>query len=201
MLKKGSASQKAYEHIRDKILNGDYEKGKKLTEVMLAEDLGVSRTPIREALKKLEEEGLLVNKRVINPSEKDLINTFDVRILLEAHACRCAASFMDASELQELSACIHEARTGSNEEIMAANKRFHDLIVHSSRNKVLIETIERMQSIIFLFRRTVVYHKRPHLIDEHEEIFQAIEARDPALAEQLMKDHLRADLEFSLHAW
>ncbi|WP_100397772.1 GntR family transcriptional regulator [Bacillus sp. FJAT-44742] len=201
MEKKQSASSIAYVYIRDQILNGSFPRGTKLTEVMLAKELGISRTPIREAIRKLEEEGLIQKKRVINPTEKDLINTFEVRILLESYAARSAASFMTPSEMDELYNCIKVAREGINDEIMAANKRFHDLIVQSSRNQILIDTIERMQSIIFLFRKTVVYHNRPNLIEEHEEMYYAIKKRDPDKAEILMKDHLKADLQFSLHAW
>ncbi|MEW9503543.1 FCD domain-containing protein, partial [Jeotgalibacillus marinus] len=84
-----------------------------------------------------------------------------------------AATYMSEEDLALLSECIHMGRTGTVEEIMNANKKFHDLIVQASRNPVMIDIIDRMQSIIYLFRKTVVYHKRPFLIDEHQEIYDA----------------------------
>lgn len=85
------------------------------------------------------------------------------------------------------------------EETMKANKEFHDLIVQSSHNPEMIRIIDQMQSIIYLFRKTVVYHKRPFLIDEHQEIYDAIYSRNGNEAERLMKSHLEADLDFCLH--
>jgi len=189
----------SYEFIRDKILNGEYPRGTKLVEERLAEELGVSRTPIRESIRKLEQEGLIRQKRVVNPTATDLGNIFQVRILLEGYSARCAASFMDETALDKLQACIDAARQGPAEETMKANEQFHNLIVQSSKNPQMIDIIDRMQSIIYLFRKTVVIYKRPFLLDEHQEICDAIRAHDGDSAERLMQNHLRADLEFSLH--
>ncbi|TDL32930.1 GntR family transcriptional regulator [Jeotgalibacillus sp. S-D1] len=189
----------AYETIRDKILNGELEGGTKLVEERLAEELGVSRTPVREAIRRLEQEGLIKKKRVVKPTESDLRHLFQVRMILEGHAVRTAAAYMTEEELEQLAQCVEIGRTGSVEEIMKANKKFHDLIVQASKNPVMINIIDQMQSIIYLFRKTVVYHKRPYLIDEHQDIYEAIKQRDGDKAERLMKAHLQADLDFSLH--
>ena len=82
---------------------------------------------------------------------------------------------------------------------VVTNARFHDIIVQATNNPVMVDTIERMQSIIYLFRKTVVYQKRPFLIDEHDAICSAIESHQPNEAERLMKEHLEADLDFCLH--
>ncbi|USG66620.1 GntR family transcriptional regulator [Brevibacillus ruminantium] len=193
------AYQSSYEYIRDKILSGELPRGTKLVEERLAEEIGVSRTPVRESIRKLEQEGLIKQKRVVNPSSMDLRNIFQVRILLEGFSARCAASYMSEETLERLYACITTARNGTIEETMKANKEFHDIIVQSSNNPQMIDIIDRMQSIIYLFRKTVVYHKRPFLIDEHEEIYQAISAHDGDRAERLMQEHLQADLDFCLH--
>lgn len=188
-----------YELIRDRILNGELPGGMKLVEERLAEELGVSRTPVRESIRKLEQEGLIKNKRVVNPSDEDLRHIFQVRMLLEGFAARCAAFYMDEATLEQLQECIAVARSGSVSETMEANKMFHDNIVQSSRNPELVLIIDRMQSIIYLFRRAVVHHKRPFLIDEHQQIVDAIRAHDAEEAERLMKSHLQADLDFYLH--
>ncbi|MCE4051487.1 MULTISPECIES: GntR family transcriptional regulator [Bacillaceae] len=193
------AYHQSYEILRDKILNGELSGGTKIVEEKIAAELGVSRTPIRESIRKLEHEGLIVNKRVVKPTEKDLRNMFQVRILLEGYSAQCAASYIKEKELEELLECVEIGRNGTVDEIMKANERFHEIIVQSSNNPVMIDIIDRMQSTIYLFRKTVVFYNRPHLIDEHEQIFEAIKLRDGQKAEQLMKDHLQADLEFCLH--
>lgn len=193
------ASQHCYEILRDKILNGELSGGTKIVEEKIAVELGVSRTPIRDAIRKLEYEGLVVKKKVVNPTEKDLRNMFNVRILLEGYSARCAATFMKESELEKLYEYVEIGRKGTKEEIMSANESFHNDIVKASNNPVMIDIIDRMQAIIYLFRKTVVIYNRPNLIDEHEEIYEAIKERDGEKAEALMKKHLETDLNFYLH--
>jgi DNA-binding GntR family transcriptional regulator len=193
------AYHQSYEILRDKILNGDLPGGTKIVEEKIANELGVSRTPIRDSIRKLEHEGLIVNKRVVKPTQKDLRNMFQVRILLEGYSAQCAANFLNQNDLDALHDCVDIGRKGTIDEIMDANARFHEIIVSASNNPVMIDIIDRMQSIIYLFRKTVVFYNRPHLIDEHEQIYQAIKERDGEKAEQLMKNHLQADLEFCLH--
>lgn len=189
----------AYEYVRDKILSGELERGTKLVEERLAEEMGISRTPVRESIRKLEQEGLIKQKRVVNPSDMDLRHIFQVRMLLEGYAARHCASYMTEEALEKLKRCVDIGRTGTVEEIMAANKEFHELIVKATHNPVMIDILDRMQSIIYLFRKTVVYYKRPFLIDEHEKIYNAIVQHDGDQAEELMKKHLQLDLEFCLN--
>lgn len=193
------ASKQAYEMIRDRILNGDMPGGTKIVEEKLAADLGFSRTPIRESLRQLSYEGLIVNKKVVQPTEKDLRNLFQVRGLLEGFSAKTAATYLPEDDLNELSNCIKIGRDGTIEEIMDANERFHEIIVQASGNSLMIDTLNRMKSIIYLFRKTVVLYNRPGLIDEHEEIYEAIKRRDGEAAKKLMEDHLKEDLDFCLH--
>ncbi|MFP7492523.1 GntR family transcriptional regulator [Terribacillus saccharophilus] len=193
------AYHQSYEILRDKILNGDLPGGSKIVEEKIAAELGVSRTPIRDSIRKLEYEGLIIKKRVVKPTEKDLRHMFSVRILLEGYAARCAATFLKEDEIQKLYEYVSIGRTGTKEEIMHANESFHNDIVQASHNPIMIDMIDRMQAIIYLFRKTVVIYNRPHLIDEHEEIYQAIKDRDGEQAEIMMKKHLENDLNFYLH--
>lgn len=197
--KKGTAQTFAYEKIRDRIFNGEYAGGTKLIEERLAEEIGVSRTPVREAIRRLEQEGLIKQKKVIKPTEMDFRHLFQMRMLIECHAASMAATFMMEEDIAELRKCVEIGRTGLPNEVIETNKRFHDLIVLASRNPIMIATVDRMQSIIYMFSMAVVMHKRPFLIEEHEQICQAIAAREPDLASKLMKAHLEADLEFAMH--
>ncbi|WP_066295734.1 GntR family transcriptional regulator [Bacillus sp. FJAT-29937] len=195
----GLAYLQSYEYIRDKILNGELPRGTKLVEERLAEELGISRTPVRESIRKLEQEGLVKQKRVVNPTDMDLRNIFQVRILLEGFAARYSATYMSEAALEKLKQCIEIGRSGTTDEIMKANEEFHNIIVQTTNNPMMIDIIDRMQSIIYLFRKTVVYHKRPFLIDEHQQIFDAIQSHNGEEAERIMKEHLQADLDFCLH--
>lgn len=194
-----TAHQQSYETLRDMILNGTIPQGTKLVEEKLATQLGVSRTPIRESIRKLEQEGLIVNKRVVKLSETDLRNTFELRMLLEGHAARSAAAYLSETELLALEQCVDIGRSGSLDEVMHANKEFHEIIMKASNNSMMIDLFDRMQSVIYLFRHTVVYYHRPFLIDEHQHICEAIRAHDGDTAERLIKEHLQADLDFCLH--
>ncbi|WP_260503826.1 GntR family transcriptional regulator [Paenibacillus illinoisensis] len=193
------AYHQCYEILRDKILNGELPSGTKIVEEKLAAELGVSRTPIRDSIRKLENEGLIVQKKVVKPTEKDLRNLFNVRILLEGYSAKCAANFLKDNEIEELYKYVEIGRSGTKDEIMSANESFHNDIVKASNNPLMIDIIDRMQAIIYLFRKTVVIYNRPHLIDEHEEIYNAIKSRDGEKAEELMKKHLENDLNFYLH--
>ncbi|WP_269051035.1 GntR family transcriptional regulator [Sporosarcina sp. G11-34] len=197
--KKGTAQALAYDTIRDRIFNGEYAGGTKLVEERLAVDIGVSRTPIREAIRRLEQEGLIKRKKVIKPSEIDFRHLFQMRILIECHAASTAASFMLEKDVAKLRECVEIGRTGLPNEVIEANKLFHDLIVQTCNNPIMIDTVDRMQAIIYMFSTAVVIHKRPLLIEEHDKICQAIAERKPELASVLMKNHLEADLEFALH--
>ena len=188
----------AYETIRDQILSGDIESNIKLTEEMLAEKLGISRTPIRSAIAKLEHEGIIRNKRVYIPTASDMQHIFQVRMLLEGFAAKYCSKFITEDALNRLKNCVEVGFNGTTEEVMKANHSFHQIIVEETKNPVLIEIIDKMQSIIYLFRKTVVQKKRPHLIDEHEKIYKAIEEHNEHLAQELMIEHLKKDLEFSL---
>lgn len=193
-----NAQTVAYEKLRDQILSGKLEGGTKLVEDRLAEDIGVSRTPIREAIRRLEQEGLIINRRVYQPNSMNYIHLFEMRILIECFAVKKATKYMTEEELVLLRNTINLARSSSGEEVIEANKTFHDMIVRQSRNTVMIETVEKMRSIIYLFSKAVVFNKRPMLIDEHEGIYRAIAARNGELASNLMENHLKADLQFTL---
>ncbi|AXI00108.1 GntR family transcriptional regulator [Sporosarcina sp. PTS2304] len=193
-----SAQLLAYEMIREQIINGSYPGGMKIIESKLAEEIGVSRTPVREAIRRLEQEGLIKRKKVIKPTEKDLRHMFQMRMLIESYAAKMAATYMSEENISKLRRCIHQARNSDSLNIIKANKEFHDLIVEECRNPIMIDTVDKMQSIIYLFSKTVVQHERPLLIEEHSSICDAIEQRKPDLASELMNDHLKADLEFTL---
>lgn len=197
--KKLTIYEQTYEAIRDMIFSGKLTNGEKIVETRLAKQLGVSRTPLREAIKRLEQEKLIRNNQIFNPSEQDYQDIFELRILIEKFAVIRATHFFTEDDLREMERLVEIGYTGDSKEVMNANKLFHEKIVKATKNNFMIETFNQMQSIIYLFRKMVLTHKRPGLIDEHREIVLAMKKRDAKKAEALMEQHLKADLEFAMY--
>ena len=148
---KMNAQKLAYEFIRERMLDGTYKGGMKLVEERLAGEIGVSRTPIREAIKRLEQEGLIKNKLIYNPTAQDLIYIYEIRIVLESFAAKRAAKNMTTEMIIELENTIKESRNslmeGQSKNTYNANQRFHELIINECQNPIMIEKLEKAQSI------------------------------------------------------
>lgn len=193
-----NAYRLAYESIRNLILSGELTGGIKLVEERLAEKIGVSRTPIREAIRHLEQEGLIKNKRVYKPTREDLIYSSELSIIIECHAAKKAAENMTKVKLSYLKQAMKESKKGTIDEIVSANKKFHELIIAECNNPVMIEEVQKLSTVFYLYRRLLIKNKRPFLYEEHEEIFQAIASKNGDLASELMRKHLELDLKYML---
>jgi len=193
-----NAYRLAYESIRNLILSGELIGGIKLVEERLAEKIGVSRTPIREAIRHLEQEGLIRNKRVYKPTKEDLIYSSEFITLIESHAAKIAAKNMSKEKLSQLKQVLKESKKGTIDEIVSANKKFHELIYAECNNPVMIAEIQKMNAVFLLSRRSLIKNKRPLLYEEHEEIYRAIASKDGELASELMRKHLESDLKYML---
>ena len=193
-----NAYRLAYQSIRNLILSGELIGGIKLVEERLAEKIGVSRTPIREAIRHLEQEGLIRNKRVYKPTKEDLIYSSEFITLIECHGAKMAAQNMTKEKLSQLRQVLKDSKKGTVDEIVSANKKFHQLIIAECNNPVMITELEKMNAVFYLSRRSLVKNKRPLLYEEHEEIFRAIAAKNGELASELMRKHLEMDLKYML---
>ena len=177
--------------LRQAILKGELKPGERLMEIALAERLGVSRTPIREAMRKLEQEGLVVmiprrGAQVANITEKDLNDVLEVRIALENVAIEKACARMTEEEMRRLWLAAKEF------EHTEADVAFHEVIYQASDNKRLIQVLNNMREQIYRYR--VEYLKegetRDVLVKEHEELTKAIRERDVERAKQLSFQHI-----------
>ncbi|WAH37894.1 GntR family transcriptional regulator [Alicyclobacillus dauci] len=192
--KQKSVSEQIYDLLFSQIIDGTLLAGTRLAEEKIAAQLGVSRTPVRESILRLEHDGLLRNKYVIEPTRKDIDECYEVRILMEGYAARKAATCMSVPDKQALKELIEEAKSGDFGASMKAHTVFHNVIVRASNNEQISHVIERMQAIILLCRRDVVRH-RSSVAHEHDNILQAIIDGDADLAETLMKQHLTDNYE------
>ena len=184
--------------LRQAILKGELKPGERLMEIALAERLGVSRTPIREAMRKLEQEGLVVMipRRGAQVTEKDLNDVLEVRIALENVAIEKACARMSEEEMSRLWLAAkefeHTITEGNLVKLAEADVAFHEIIYQASDNKRLIQVLNNMREQIYRYR--VEYLKegetRDLLVKEHEELTKAIKERDVERAKQLSFQHI-----------
>ena len=190
-----------YEELKMQILTGAIIPGTRMMEVELAEEMGVSRTPIREAIRKLEKEGLVT----IEPrrgayasmiSTEDMVEILEVRQDLEGLAAFFAAERMQPAqldELKEVSSNYNEAVTrGSMEDMIKYDTRFHRIIVDSCHNKILVQMIEQLQELVLRFRYIYYdnFKRAENMPEEHEAILKAIESKDANLAREAADVHI-----------
>ena len=187
--------------LRQAILKGELKPGERLMEIALAEKLGVSRTPIREAMRKLELEGLVVmiprrGAQVANITEKDLNDVLEVRIALENVAIEKACTRMSKEDRGRLWLAAKEfERTmaeGNLVRLAEADVAFHEIIYRASDNKRLNQVLNNLREQIYRYR--VEYLKeeetRNVLVKEHEELTKAIRQRDVKKAQEISFRHI-----------
>ncbi len=198
------ASDRAYAGIRSMILSGELPAGAPLGEEALAERCGVSRTPVRDALRRLESE-LLVKRNetqrsfVADWSLGDVADAFELRAMLEGHAARRAAERMDDVTIQRLRVCnqaIFEAIRPEQPDVsgfLEGNRDFHAIILETSGSRRLSSLLATLieQPVIW---RTAHHYGRDALRrshGEHDELLAAFARRDGAWAEAVMAAHIR----------
>lgn len=188
--------------LREAIIIGELRPGERLMEVQLAEKMGVSRTPVREAIRKLELEGLVnmlprKGAHVAELSAKDIVDVLEVRSSLDGLATSLSAERISDEEIRELKH-IHNQFTNyvEKENIQGAIKKdveFHEVIYRASRNDKLIQIASNLREQVQRFR--VIYLKDfsspRELIREHGEIFDAIVGRDAEKSGKLAQIHIK----------
>ncbi len=196
-----------YEELKRQIMIGEIPPGTRMMEVELAEDMGVSRTPIREAIRKLEKEGLVsIEPRrgayASDISIKDMVDVLEVREFLEGMAAGLAAKKINDEEIETLkkaTATYKKAvENGNTEEIIKEDELFHKLIVDCSGNKTLIQMINQVQELALRFRYIYYedfsrYRNMPY---EHQEILDAILSGDSEKARSIADAHVLRLKEF-----
>lgn len=200
----GHASDHAYRLIRGQILSGARAGGDWLREGDLAESIGVSRTPVREALRRLTAEGLVHYERnrgvqVTAWTAADLDEIFSLRSVLEPWACRLAASSasVDLDELDRLAHDMDAAARGSVadvDRITELNNRFHRLILEGSKNKRLGSVVSSVVQVPLVWQTFSHYSDNDlrRSLAHHHELVAALAAGDPDWAESVMRSHVRA---------
>ena len=196
-----------FENLRTAILEGNLKAGQRLMEVQLAEQLGVSRTPIREAIRKLELEGLVVmlprkGAYVANMSFKDLIDVLEIRSSLEGLAASLAAERLREEDIADLERVAKEFETSVREadidNVLKKDVEFHEKIFLMANNKKLYQLITSLWEQVHRFRVTYVsnYDASLSLVDEHNKILEAIKSGDSELAKKYATEHIELAEQF-----
>lgn len=191
-------TQKAYDFIYQQILSGTKELGSPISEVEIATALEMSRSPVREALKLLEMQGIIVHYQnrgtfVTDMSRKDISEIFQLRRMLELESLENACKYMDDSVLEELKKNIESLNENSTaQEYYSANTALHQAIVNYSGNSRLVKFYETLSMQIALVNRLSA--KLPRHFQESREkhlaIVNAIMERDLEKASELLRMHL-----------
>jgi DNA-binding GntR family transcriptional regulator len=208
----GALGEFAYAVLKDAILLDILPEGERLQERYLAEALGLSRTPVREALKRLETEGLvegLANGgvRIRELTLQDLEDIYELRIVLEGLAARLAAQRASSSDITCLKHLIEQSQTAVDAGKIGIpaflNAQFHQAIADATRNKHLIELIARFHnSVQRLKYTTLAYPGRVRqALEEHRRLLEAIERRDPKMAEQIAQEHVKHAKEVQIKVY
>lgn len=196
-----------YEQLKMQILTGRITPGTRMMEVELAEEMGVSRTPIREAIRKLEKEGLVVieprrGAYASDISVKDMVDTLEVREDLEGLAASIAAKKItaeEAAELEEITRDYDQAiKSGDMETIIHIDETFHRRIVGLTENKTLIQLSETVQELTLRFRYLYYddFSRYENMPMEHQNIIDAIGSGDSEKARAVCDSHVKKLKEF-----
>lgn len=187
--------------LRKAILTGELKPGERLMEIHLANQLGVSRTPIREAIRKLELEGLVTmiprrGAEVAQITEKSLRDVLEVRRALDALCVELACERISADETERLKKACDEferaTRTGDATTIAEADVALHDIIVQATRNQRLIQLINNLSEQMYRYRFEYIKDESRHdnLVEEHRMIYESILYKDKQKAAEASKMHI-----------
>ena len=189
------------ETLRDAVRRGILQPGERLMEIQLAEDLGVSRTPVREAIRKLEMEGYVImmprrGTYVADLSIRDINEVFEIRTSLESLASGLAAERIDEDELEKLQRLLVEIgayiKSGDMESIVRTDTEFHDLLYQASRNTRLVGIISNLREQLTRFRTTSMSFpgRLKATLEEHRKIVEAIAQGDEKAARKAAEHHM-----------
>ena len=192
---------RVFHRLREDILSGKYKENDELKEVAIGEELGVSRTPVREAFRQLELEGLIQivpNKGayVTGITEKDVRDIYMIRSLLEGLCARWATEHITPEQMAEMEENIvlskFHAQKGHYEQLAQLDNRFHEILYEACNSKMLEHPLRDFHEYVLRVRRRTLSEKNrgTKSNEEHEQIMEAIRAKDADRAEALANAHM-----------
>lgn len=203
-----SSAERAYDHVKSGILSGALDGGDRLPEDAIAASLGISRTPVRDALRRLESEGLVESlpnsgARVSQWTEDELAEIANMRVMLEGYAAELAARKIDSGRiaaLREQCDIMQAASEGDPDltTVSASNLAFHRIIAEASGNARLVASLEPLWYLPMVLRKYALFstERLARSVQHHREIIAALEAGDPDWSKSIMRAHLFSARKF-----
>lgn len=209
-IKKEYLGRRVFEQIKGMILRGEIPPGRRIVESEIALSMGISRTPVREAVHKLEAEGFLTplskgGYAVRGLTISDIEDTFDIRSILESYAGYLAATRRTDEELFSLKEKLEEFQKyvdrGDLKKLPRINTEFHELLYTLSRSPRLIKMIHGVRDEIYFLRKIILNSEEmAHLSNkDHREIVDSLRNKQAEKTERLLKEHILRGKEFVLH--
>ena len=216
-----SLRDKAYQHIQRKLLNGDWTAGDVLSELTVAKELGISRTPVREAFRNFEQEGVLeqvprFGTRVKALDRRDLVDLYELREAIEPFAVAQAAGKLRAADAATLQALCESMSTHAEalrksgqtvptppmmKQLMSADLAFHQLLIRAAGNRRMMKIVADSRMLARIFATPRQEHTLPVIeetIQAHTRILEAVRLGKAEAARKLMAKHIRASLKEAL---
>ncbi|HSJ02891.1 MAG: GntR family transcriptional regulator [Verrucomicrobium sp.] len=216
-----SLSTKAYHHIQRKLLSGEWGSGDVLSELSVAQEMGISRTPVREAFRNLEQEGVLeqvprFGTRVRSLDRKDMVELFELREALEPYAVAQAAGRLNVEDRETLRALCAEFKltasdlrqkgkskpdAGMMKRLMSADMAFHQLLIRASGNRRMMKIVAESRVLAQIFTTSRQEHDIKVIeqtYQHHISILEAVESGRGDTAREMMAEHIRASMNEAL---
>lgn len=197
-----SIADQVFEQLERDILSGQYPRGELLSELRLSTEMGVSRTPVREAIRRLEQEKIVEEcgrgVMVLGISREDMLDMYDIRIRLDGLAASLAARNMSDDELREMKEVVElQGFYAAREEDEYSTKlydldsRFHELLYNGSGSRMIAEVLSSVHRKMAKYRMSSLSRQRRAAmsIEEHKEIYEALASRDADKAERVAQRH------------
>lgn len=198
-----SLTERVYDRLEEYIINGTLPPGERLREESLATRLGVSRNPVREALRALSRAGW-VNIRhgrgahVHEPDVQEVMDFFHVRMVLEVESARLAAERATLKDLRTLRQLVDAGRAtlgADSDRLVEANRRFHEAVQRLAANQVLFDILEMLDKRLRWYFTPIVVERAPRSWEEHARLVESFAAHDADDAATVMRTHVRATTE------
>lgn len=194
--------QSVYRRLLDEIRNGTLPPGARLREIELAERMGISRTPVREAIRQLEADGLVMHlprqgATIRSLDHAEVVELYEMRAVLEGTAARLAARAASDIELAELVALNDDlAQAPAGAQAREINRIFHRTLIEAARNRFLIKAMSALQKTLLILGPTTLADpaRAEAAVAEHGAVLDALQARDGARAEVAMRAHVEGAL-------
>ena len=196
----GARSEHVYRRLRDAIQQGEFKSGHRVMEIEIADWLKVSRTPVRDAIRRLESEGMLEHEPriglvVVSLDRQAVMELYVMRETLEGTAARLCARHAADMEIQDLVDLVEHERQiqGNLEALPGHNKRFHQAIHRGAHNRYLEKSLAAINDLGLLGSPLMsLPHRAQAAVAEHAQIVEAVQRRDPDAAEEAARRHVRA---------